>query len=51
MDRRGRGGKGRVVETAAEFFKKGAGNAQGDGLMKFLRNSPRIAPEPGDDVG
>ncbi|HEV2988286.1 MAG TPA: toxin-antitoxin system HicB family antitoxin [Candidatus Angelobacter sp.] len=30
-----------VVETAAEFFKKRAGNASGKCLMKFLRNAPR----------
>jgi hypothetical protein len=29
-----------AVETAAEFFKKRAGNAKGDRLMKFLRNAP-----------
>jgi len=39
-----------VVETAAEFFGKRAGNAKGAGLMAFLRNAPRVAPEPGDEV-
>jgi HicB family len=39
-----------VVETAAEFFRKRAGNAKGAGLMTFLRNAPRVAPEPGDGV-
>ena len=39
-----------VVETAAEFFRKRAGNANGTGLMAFLRNAPRVAPEPGDEV-
>ena len=34
-----------VIETAADFFKKRAGKAKGDGLMKFLRNAPRVAPE------
>lgn len=34
-----------VVETA-EFFKKRAGKAKGDGTMEFLRN----APEAGDDA-
>ncbi len=38
-----------VVETAAEFFKQRAGQATGDGLMKFLRKAPHNAPEP-DDV-
>jgi hypothetical protein len=37
-----------VIETAADFFKKRAGKAKGDGLMKFLRNAPRVAPEPQD---
>ncbi|HET8922578.1 MAG TPA: hypothetical protein VFN26_06230 [Candidatus Acidoferrum sp.] len=39
-----------VVETAAAFFRKRAGNAKGDRLLKFLRNSPNNAPEPGDRV-
>lgn len=37
-----------VVETAAEFFKKRAGKATGEGLMKFLRNAPNVPPEPED---
>jgi hypothetical protein len=37
-----------VIETAADFFKKSAGKAKGDGLMKFLRNALRVAPEPED---
>lgn len=37
-----------VVETAAEFFKKRAGKATGEGLMKFLRTAPKLAPEPED---
>ena len=40
-----------VVETAAEFFKKRAGKATGSGLMKFLRNAPRLAPDPEDELG
>lgn len=28
-----------VMETAADFFKKRAGKAKGDGLTKFLRNA------------
>jgi len=39
-----------VVETAAEFFKKRAGNATGEGLMKFLRNAPDVLPEPEDVI-
>jgi hypothetical protein len=31
-----------VIETAADFFKKRAG--------KFLRNAPRVAPEPKDQL-
>jgi hypothetical protein len=37
-----------VVETAAEFFKKIAGDATGEGLMKFLRDAPKAAPEAED---
>ena len=37
-----------VVETAADFFKKQAGNATGEGLMKFLRTAPKVAPEAED---
>jgi hypothetical protein len=39
-----------VLETAAEFFKKRAGNAKGDRLMKFLRNAPPSKPEAGDEI-
>ncbi|HXL22862.1 MAG TPA: toxin-antitoxin system HicB family antitoxin [Candidatus Dormibacteraeota bacterium] len=39
-----------VVETAAEFFKKRAGKAKGNGMMKFLRNAPNVGPEAGDEV-
>ena len=39
-----------VVETAAEFFKKRAWKAKGDGLMKFLRNAPEVAPEAEDEI-
>ena len=35
-----------VVETAADFFSKRAGKAHGEGLMKFLRTAPKLAPEP-----
>ncbi len=37
-----------VVETAADFFKKRAGEATGSGLMKFLRTAPKAAPEEED---
>jgi hypothetical protein len=39
-----------VIETAAEFFKKRAGNATGHGMMKFLRNAPHTTPEPEDTI-
>jgi hypothetical protein len=39
-----------VVETAAEFFKKRAGNATGTGLMRFLKNAPKVVPDPEDQV-
>jgi hypothetical protein len=39
-----------VVETAADFFKKRAGKAKGDRLIKYLRNAPRVAPDPQDAI-
>jgi hypothetical protein len=39
-----------VVETAADFFKKRAGKAAVEGLMKFLRTAPKLAPEPDDTL-
>jgi len=39
-----------VIDTAAEFFKKRAGKAKGDGLMKFLRNAPNVQPELEDEL-
>ena len=39
-----------VIETAANFFKKRAGKGKGDGLMRFLRNAPRVVPEPEDQL-
>jgi hypothetical protein len=39
-----------VVETAAEFFKKRAGKARGEGLMKFLRTAPKTAADPEDTL-
>ncbi len=37
-----------VAETARDFFKKRAGKATGEGLMKCLRTAPKSAPEPED---
>jgi hypothetical protein len=37
-----------VVETAADFFKRRAKGATGRGLMKFLRQVPKAAPEAED---
>ena len=37
-------GKVGVIETASDFFKKRAGKASGEGLMKYLRTAPRTAP-------
>ena len=37
-----------VVETAAEFFKRRAGDASGAGLAKFLRRAPDFRPEDED---
>ena len=37
-----------VVETAAEFFKRRAGNASGAKLIKFLRHAPDVVPEEED---
>jgi hypothetical protein len=39
-----------VVENAADFFKKRAGKATSEGLMKFLRTAPKAAPEPEDTL-
>jgi HicB family len=39
-----------VMETAATFFHKRAGKATGEGLMRFLRNAPNVAPDPEDKV-
>jgi len=42
--------KFRVVETAADFFKKRAGKATGEGLMRFLRTAPKAAPDAEDSL-
>ncbi len=39
-----------VIDTAAEFFKKRAGKAKGDGLMRFLRNAPNVQPDAEDEL-
>ena len=39
-----------VVETAAEFFQKRAGNATGGGFMRFLKRAPKALPQPGDEI-
>jgi hypothetical protein len=39
-----------TVETAAAFFERRAGKATGGNLAKFLRNAPRVRPEPEDAV-
>ena len=38
------------VETAAEFFKKRAGNAKADSMAKVLRRVPKNQPDPGDEL-
>jgi hypothetical protein len=40
-----------VVETAADFFKKRAGKATGEGLIRFLRTAPKAAPDAEDTLG
>ena len=39
-----------VAETAADFFKRRAGKATGDGLMRFLRKAPEARPEAEDSL-
>ena len=39
-----------VIETAAEFFKRRAGQRTGEGLMEFLRNAPDVLPEADDKI-
>lgn len=38
-----------VIETAADFFKRRAGTATGEGLMRFLHQAPDVEPEPEDE--
>ena len=39
-----------VTETAADFFKRRAGKATGEGLTRFLRTAPRSRPEAEDSL-
>jgi hypothetical protein len=39
-----------VAETAADFFKRRAGKATGEGLMEFLRRAPKSRPQPEDSL-
>ena len=39
-----------VAETAADFFKRRAGKATGEGLMEFLHRAPKSRPEPEDTL-
>lgn len=40
-----------VVETAAWFFAKRAGNRKGAGLIKFLKKAPKRVPDQDDQIG
>jgi len=40
-----------VIETAAAFFSRRAGNRKGTGLIKFLKKAPKRAREKGDEIG
>jgi hypothetical protein len=39
-----------AVETAAEFFKRRAGDATGEGLREILKKVPDHPPDPGDEL-
>jgi hypothetical protein len=39
-----------VVETAAQFFKRRANGATGDGLLAVLDKVPDAPPMPGDEL-
>jgi len=39
-----------VAETAADFFKRRAGKATGEGLIRFLRAAPKSRPEAEDSL-
>jgi hypothetical protein len=40
----------RPVETAADFFKRAAGNASREDLRAFLASASDVPPEPGDEI-
>ena len=39
-----------VAETAADFFKRRAGKATGEGLIRFLRAAPKSRTEAEDSL-
>jgi hypothetical protein len=39
-----------AVETAADFFKRRAGNASPEDLRAFLADAPHVPPEPDDEI-
>ena len=39
-----------AVETAADFFKRRAGNSSPEDLKAFLANAPDVPPEHGDEI-
>jgi hypothetical protein len=39
-----------AIETAADFFKRRAGNARPEDLKAFLASAPDVPPEAGDEI-
>src|SRR5439155_7117890 len=39
-----------AVETAADFFRRRAGNARPEDLKAFLAGASDVPPEPGDEI-
>ncbi len=39
-----------AVETAADFFRRRAGNARPEDLKAFVANAPDVPPELGDET-
>lgn len=39
-----------AVETAAEFFRRRAGDAKPEDLLALLARAPNHAPDPGDEL-
>jgi hypothetical protein len=39
-----------VAETAAEFFARRAGNAEGKKLLDFLEHAPAVEPDTNDVI-